>query len=124
MSGLIGFIGAFLVGWGAMTYFMADAASRSVTALIPAVVGALLLICTFIAAKATLRKHAMHGAMLIALLGALAPLGRIIPVAMKGELTWGLPLVSQIVLMAGCVIVLIAGIRSFKAARRGTSNNA
>lgn len=119
MLGLIGFIGAFLVGWGAMTYFMADVESRSLTALIPAVVGALLLICSFIASNANLRKHALHGAMVVALLGALAPLGRIIPVAMKGEFTWGLPVVSQLILMVACVIVLVVGIRSFMAARRG-----
>jgi len=117
MPAITTFVGSFLLAWGLTTYLVADAASRSATALIPSIIGALMLICVLVAKKPGAKKHAMHSCMLIALLGALAPLGRIIPVAMKGELSMGLPLISQVVLMAGCVIVLVMGIRSFKAAR-------
>ena len=49
---------------------------RSVTALIPAFVGGVLLLCGFIALNEGLRMHAMHGAVLVGLLGTLAGLGR------------------------------------------------
>ncbi|HRK32670.1 MAG TPA: hypothetical protein PLD59_16520 [Tepidisphaeraceae bacterium] len=42
---------------------------RSFTALIPAFAGILLLVCGLVALKPALRKHAMHGAVLIAILG-------------------------------------------------------
>jgi hypothetical protein len=42
---------------------------RSMTALIPAMAGLLLMICGMIALKPSMRMHAMHGAVLIAVLG-------------------------------------------------------
>jgi hypothetical protein len=49
---------------------------RSVTALIPAFVGIPLLLCGFLALNESRRKHAMHAAVMIGLLGALAGAGR------------------------------------------------
>lgn len=53
-----------------------DAPKRSLTALIPSFVGVLLAIFGLAAMKEEWRKHAMHGAVLIGLLGALAAGGR------------------------------------------------
>ena len=58
-----------------------DAASaatskRSVTALIPAFFGAILLACGLLACNEGMRKHAMHAAVSIGLLGFLAGAGR------------------------------------------------
>ena len=49
---------------------------KSVTALIPAFVGGVILICGFLALHDGLRMHAMHGAVLVGLLGFLAGVGR------------------------------------------------
>ena len=49
---------------------------RSVTALIPAFAGILLLICGGLAFDESRRMHAMHGAVLVGLLGFLAAAGR------------------------------------------------
>jgi hypothetical protein len=43
--------------------------AQSPTALIPAAIGLLLFVCGVISFKANLRKHAMHGAAVIGLLG-------------------------------------------------------
>ena len=51
-------------------------AKASPTALIPAVVGILIGICGVVALRESLRKHAMHGAVLVGLLGCLAGAGR------------------------------------------------
>ena len=49
---------------------------KSVTALIPAFVGAILLLCGVVALKESARKHAMHLASVVGLLGLLAGAGR------------------------------------------------
>ena len=49
---------------------------RSVTALIPAFIGGILLVCGVVALNEGFRMHAMHGAVLVGLLGMLAGLGR------------------------------------------------
>ena len=49
---------------------------RSVTALIPAFIGVILLLCGLVAMNEDLRRHAMHLAVLIGLLGFLAGAGR------------------------------------------------
>jgi hypothetical protein len=53
-----------------------ETAKRSVTALIPACVGAILLLCGLIALNEKLRMHAMHAAVVVGLLGAIAGFGR------------------------------------------------
>ena len=63
-----------LLGLG--TYFGSSDANPSKTALIPAVFGVLLLGCGLAALQPTWRKHAMHVAVSVALLGALAASGR------------------------------------------------
>lgn len=50
----------------------------SATALIPACVGAAMILCGFLAFKERLLKHAMHGAAMVGLLGFAAALGRIV----------------------------------------------
>ena len=49
---------------------------RSVTGLIPAFIGGILLVCGVVALTEGFRMHAMHGAVLVGLLGTLAGLGR------------------------------------------------
>ncbi len=49
---------------------------KSFTAFIPAIFGALLCIFGLVALKPSARKHAMHGAVLVGLMGALAGGGR------------------------------------------------
>jgi hypothetical protein len=109
-------IGGILVVLGVVAYVATGAAS--VTALIPAFVGLLLVICGVIAGRGEkARMHATHAALLIALLGAIGALMRVITVA---ALTPAV-IVSAIMFVL-LVVYLVMGIRSFIAARRARTN--
>ncbi|GAB3286269.1 hypothetical protein [Pseudoclavibacter terrae] len=112
-------IGAALVVTGAVAYFVSD--TGSLTALIPAAVGVLLVIAGLIARNPKLRKHAIHGALAVALLGAL---GSLMNVAKLGDLIAGTAerpgaIISSTIMLVLLVALITAGVRSFIAARRG-----
>ncbi len=91
----------------------------SVTALIPFFFGTVLEILGVVAhAKENLRKHLMHAAMLVALLGFVAPLGRLIP--NLGQLTLSPAVLSQIAMSVICLVCFLLGVRSFIAARQAS----
>src|SRR5581483_1239793 len=68
--------GALLIGLGAWGYLGAEAEHRSVTALIPAFFGLALVLLGLLAFKEHLRKHVMHLAAMIGLIGLAVPLAR------------------------------------------------
>lgn len=115
-------IGGILTVLGIVAY--AATAAASVTALIPAFVGVLLLVCGVVAAqRPAARPHAMHAALLVALLGAL---GSLMQVAKLGEVFAGtaerpLAVILSTVMFLLLVGLLVLGIRSFVAARRSRS---
>jgi hypothetical protein len=88
----------------------------SVTALIPAAVGLLMGICGLVALKPGARKHAMHVAVLVALLGAVAVGGRL--VKGLGGAAPAAVVIEQVLMLILCVGYVAMGIRSFVAARR------
>lgn len=105
LIGLIGYIN------GVMTN------NASVTALIPAFFGiALLLLGVFSRLRENLRKHLMHVAVVIALLGFILPAGRLI--SNLGNLTYSAAVVSQVSMSLVCLLFVILGIKSFADARR------
>jgi hypothetical protein len=99
--------------------------TQSITALIPAVFGLLLLICSLIAGKETRQKLAMHIAQGIALLGLLGSVSGLIKLLMylmgSGVLERPSAVVAQSIMALLCLIYLIFGIRSFIAARRSAA---
>ena len=108
--------GLVLILIGVGGYFAGGRAS--VTALIPAFVGIPILLSSLMATKESLLKTGMHIAAVLGLLGFLAPLGRIIPTAAKGEFELNLASSSMIAMAVVCGVFLALCIRSFKAARR------
>jgi len=102
-----------LVGYG---YGM-SAGTPSPTALIPAAFGILIAILGAIAAaKPDLRKHLMHVAVLLGLIGFLIPAIRLL---MKiGQLTMSAAVISQLAMSLVCLAFVILSVRSFIAARR------
>ena len=112
-------IGAVLTVLGVVAYVATAAAS--LTALIPSAVGVLLLACATIAARRpAVHRHAVHVALAIALVGALGSLRN---VAGLGDLFAGTATNPPAVLVSTIMFVLlvgylIAGVRSFVAARR------
>jgi hypothetical protein len=112
--------GGLLIILGVGGYFLTGA--QSITALIPAFAGIVFEILGFIALKPDLRKHAMHGAAALALLGFLGTIPGLIKLAkwMIGGVDPARPaaVVSQSIMAALCVIYLVLCVRSFINARR------
>lgn len=81
-------VGILLVLIGLSGYGLSDAPSK--TALIPTFFGIPVIICGMLALKEKFLKHAMHAAAVLGVLGFLAPLGRIIPTAIKGDFAFDL----------------------------------
>lgn len=89
----------------------------SITALIPAFFGAAFLVCAMVARKEAARKHAMHAAVLLGLIGAIAALVRGVPGALGGNA--GKPAVMAQLAMGTLLLIYVAlGVQSFIAARR------
>jgi len=90
--------------------------SGSRTALMPAWVGLGLGLCAGLAlAFDGARKHLMHGAAVLALLGALAPAAAL---AIRAAAMSPLALTVNLAMLALCVALLILMVRSFIAVRR------
>jgi hypothetical protein len=91
--------------------------SASITAMIPAFFGIVLMVLGHVAAaKQALSKHLMHAAVLVALLGFLLPAGRVI--SKIREVTFSAAYVSQISMALVCLLFVILAVRSFMNARR------
>jgi hypothetical protein len=118
MLALTTWTGALLVATGVIGYVASGAASF--TALIPAAVGVLLLIAALIGRRSeNARKHSMHVALAIALLGAL---GSLMNVVKLGDLFAGTAerpgaIIASTVMFVLLVAYLVAGVRSFVRAR-------
>ncbi|MGE3285331.1 MAG: hypothetical protein AB7J32_04395 [Pseudonocardia sp.] len=116
-------IGGILVVLGVVAYVATGAAS--VTALIPAFVGVLLVVCGLIAARGEkARMHATHAALAIALLGALGSLMQVVKIGdvFAGTAERPAAVIVSTVMFLLLVVYLVMGIRSFIAARRARTN--
>lgn len=105
-------IGTLLVVQGIGFYF--GTGTKSVTALIPALVGLPILLLGTVALKESARKHAMHAAAALGVLGLLAAIGRIAAAGLSLTPA-GASLVIMILLTGGFVCLCV---KSFVDARR------
>ncbi len=88
----------------------------SITALIPAFFGVVLAGLGAAAnASEGLRKHLMHAAVTVALIGFILTAGRL--ASKFSELTMSAAVISQIAMASICLIYVILSVRSFIAAR-------
>lgn len=112
------FSGVLLILIGIIGYvFSIIDGNTSLTALIPAAFGLLLLIFGAVArSKESLRMHIMHAAVLVALIGFLIPAYRII--SRIGEIKMSLAILSQAAMSLICLVFVILSIKSFIDARR------
>jgi hypothetical protein len=110
--------GVVLIFIGAIGYVDGVYTGRaSLTALIPALFGIVMVILGAIARSSErLRKHLMHAAVLVALLGFIIPGYRVI--SRISEFSFSAATVSQISMALVCLIFVIVAIRSFISARR------
>jgi hypothetical protein len=117
-------IGSLLTATGVIAWFATS--MSSVTSLIPAFVGVLLLIIGLVARRGeNVRRHAMHVAMVVALLGAL---GSLMNVAQIGSLIDGsaerpAAIVVSLIMFVALVVYLVFGIRSFVQARKARTGS-
>jgi hypothetical protein len=113
------YCGVLLIIVGVIGYvYGMSVGHASPTALIPAAFGLLLLVLGFIArAKENLRKHIMHVAVLVGLIGFLAALGSMFRNGIPA--TIGAGQLSQLAMSIICLIFVILCVKSFIDARRG-----
>ena len=114
--------GVLLILLGIIGYVLGmNDGNASPTALIPALFGILLVIFGFLAkSKENLRKHLMHAAVLVGLLGFLATASSIlkIPALLSGTAERPMAVASQFAMALICLVFVIMCVNSFIAARR------
>ena len=115
MAALSILFGLLLSLLGVLLYTMAE--SKSITALIPAFFGVALIVLGFLAFKENRRKHAMHGAALLGLIGLGFPAYRVVNGVMEGK-DWTLATTGQTAMAALCGLFLFMCVKSFIDARR------
>lgn len=111
-----------LVGVIGYVYGMMNGAA-SLTAMIPAIFGILLALLGFVAkSKENLRKHLMHAAVLIALLGLLGTVSSFfkLPALFAGTAERPAAVVAQFATAVICLIFIILAVKSFVDARRNS----
>ena len=108
-------VGFVLIGIGLVGYLATGAAS--LTALIPAMLGALLLILALVARSAEARKHAMHAAVALALLAVLGTLPRLLPALTAREFARP-AVIAQAAMVLVLAVYVLLGVKSFIDARR------
>jgi hypothetical protein len=119
MAGISIGIGAALTLLGIIGYAASGAAS--VTALIPAAFGILLTALGILARNERLRKHAMHAAALLAILGFAATVSgfvKLFTLIGGGTVERPSAVVAQSIMAVLCAVFVVMAIRSFILARR------
>jgi len=105
-------VGVLLIGIGIGAYVYTD--QKSITALIPAFLGVILIILGVLARNDRMRKHSMHAAMLFALLGVIVSLWRLT----KSNPNYPAIPYFHIAVVVCCALFIALGIKSFIDARR------
>ncbi len=91
--------------------------NASLTALIPAIFGLVIaLLGAFASSNEKLRKHLMHVAMLVGLIGFVIPAYRLL--SNLGGLSFSPGTVANALMALFCLIFVVMGIQSFINARR------
>lgn len=119
MTQVTALVGVLLMITGVGGYILTHMVSR--TALIPAAIGVVLLLLATWGKRQSAQKHAMHGAMVVALLGIAGSLRGVLQlptVLSGGEVARPAAVYAQSITAVALLVLLVAGIRSFIAARR------
>jgi hypothetical protein len=110
--------GGVLVAIGLGTYL--GTGSHAPTALIPAALGVLIAIAGLLARNPRLRMHAMHVAVLVALLGVLGCIPGVLrlPALLGGTAERPVAVMAQLITFVVCLAFVVSAVRSFIEARR------
>lgn len=115
-------LGIILIALGLISYF--GISSESITALIPTFLGIPILLLGYLALNEKYLKHAMHGALVLVILGFGGTVGGLIKFfRMLGGEVFERPsaIIVQAIMAVLCLVFLIFAIKSFIDARRGKS---
>ena len=115
-------LGIILIALGLISYF--GISSESLTALIPTFLGIPILILGYLALNEKYLKHAMHGALVLVILGFGGTVGGLIKFfrMLGGEVFERSSAITvQAIMALLCLIFLIFAIKSFIDARGGKS---
>ncbi len=109
------YFGFILVILGIVSYIVSGAAS--ITALIPAFFGIVFVILGRLAMKESIRKHIMHAAVLIALIGLIGSFPGLL--ALFGEIDegMGVSVMGRSLMALYSILYLILAVKSFIDAR-------
>ena len=122
MPGITIIIGVMLILIGIGGYgYGASTGNASPTALIPSVIGLIIVVLGGIATNERWRKHAMHAALLIALLGFIGTvmgIPKTISLLQGAEIERPAAALAQTLTAVLCLVLLAFGINSFVQARR------
>ena len=114
--------GALLILVGIAGYgYVMTTPNPSVTALIPAIFGIILVLLGFLAkTKENLRKHLMHAAVVVALLGFLGTASSFVKIAtvFSGTAERPVAIIAQFATAIICLIYVILSVKSFIDARK------
>lgn len=117
------FLGEALIALGLFAYLvLSEPANRSFTALIPTFFGIPMLVLGIMARKEDLRKHMMHAAAALGLLGILGTASGLIkfPAYFTDQASLERPnaVLVQGIMCLLCILFLVLCVRSFIAARK------
>jgi hypothetical protein len=121
-------IGTGLILIGLQGYFdfggLLEVKERSPTALIPAAIGAVLVVCGILSRDDRLRKHVMHVAALVGVLGVFGALYRPLKaLAQNGSIDLtSVPVRLQLMTALLCLVFVVMCVQSFVAARRARTS--
>jgi hypothetical protein len=115
-------VGVALVALGLGTWIGTGA--QAPTALIPAVLGLLIAGAGLLARNPRLRMHAMHAAVLVALLGVLGCIPGVLrlPALLGGTAERPVAVVAQTLTFVICLAFVVSAVRSFIEARRSRAS--
>lgn len=115
-------VGVILVAIGLGTFVGTGA--HAPTALIPAALGVLIALAGLLARNPRLRMHAMHVAVLVALLGALGCVPGVLklPTLLGGTAERPVAVGAQVITFVVCLAFVAIAVRSFIEARRSRAS--
>ena len=114
-------IGVTLILLGIISYV--GTGRQSVTALIPTFFGIVIFITGILGRNEKYRKHAMHTAVVVALLGfigSFSGLPKLFTLLSGGEVARPEAVIVQSIMVVLCAVFVIMGIQSFIKARRNS----
>lgn len=114
--GIWGYWGGVLGLWEPLGF--SAPAELSATALIPAGIGAVLVVLGLLAFKDSLLKHAMHAAAMLGLIGLVAAGGRLLVVLFRKGKIEGVAGTSSSAMTVLCAVFVALCVNSFLQVRR------